>query len=254
MLDIFSFTYFLWVIAAVVLFVIVFYGLRNKSEKFQHWFLFSLTVLAWIIHFSRWWLEPNLLIHEMFMKDLCGFSTLVYPFFMLSKNKIFKDYMFFVGGFFALHSLLYPNNIEGDPIWVFNTIRFFFAHFILVSVPLLLVLWKAHIPNIKNLGYMVLFVLIGGIYNMALSAFFVEVGLSDYLINYMGLWGNSDSVYKYAEILAPFLRYTVIENGIEISKPIPFFYMIPALLVFYVPIWILMALPFVKKIKKEKVF
>lgn len=249
MLEMFNAVYFLWIFAAIILFVFVYYIFRNKGDKFKYWFLFGMIVFSWIIHFSRWWLDPDMQLYEMFMKDLCGFSTLVYPFFFLSKNKVYKDYMYFVGGFFALHSLFFPNNIFGDAILYYNTVRFFFAHFILVSVPLLLIFWKMHIPNIKNVPYMLLFVLIAAMYNFTLSSFFYEVGLVSRHINFMGLWANTDSVYRYFEVLAPFLRYEVVKQGETVSKAIPFFYMIPALLVVYTPIWIIMSLPFVRKKK-----
>ncbi len=250
MLDIFSFNYFMWILAAVIVFLAMYFGLKNRSYKFRYYFLFSLTILAWVIHFSRYYLEPNLLTYKLFFLDLCGFSTLMYPFFFMTKNPLYRDYMYFVGGVFAAHSLFYPNNIEGDPIFVFNTIRFFFAHMILISVPLLLVLWKMHIPNYKNIPKMILFVLVGGLYNFSLSAFFVEVGLRNHYINFMGLWGNDVSVFNIFEKVAPFFRYTVVVNNIEVSKPIPFFYMIPGLILFYTPVWIAMAFPFIKKIKK----
>lgn len=247
LLEIFSVVYFVWIILAIVLMYLLHYLLQNKSERFKYYFLFSLTVLAWIIHFSRIWLDPDLSTHTIFFEDLCGFSTMVYPFFFLSKNKVLKDYMYFVGGVFAAHSLFYPNNIEGDPILYFNTIRFFFAHFILVSVPVLMVTWKLHVPSIKHIPHMVLLVLVGALYNFSLSAFFVEVGLLPYYKNYMGLWANTDSVFRIFEKVAPFAVYRTYEFGIEVTKPIPFVYMIPGLILFYTPLWVVMSLPFLKK-------
>lgn len=251
MLEMFNWIYFVWIIAAIFLYILIYFGFKNKSDKFKFWFLFSWTIFAWVLHFSRWWLDPNLRLYEMFMKDLCGFSTLVYPFFMLSKNKVFKEYMYFVGGLFALHSLMFPNNIFGDPLLSFNTIRFFFAHFILVGVPLLLVLWKMHIPSIKSIPYAILFMLMGATYNFALSSFFFEVGLTNTHVNFMGLWGNTDGIYRVAEKFAPFLRYDVLVDDVLVSKPIPFFYMLPSLIVVYVPVWVLMALPFIKRKKLQ---
>lgn len=250
MLDMFSLNHFIWLFVAGVLYYVVYRIFRDTSNKTKFIFLFTLSALTWVIHFSRIWLKPDLMPHEIFFVDLCGFSTMIYPFLMLAKKRVYKDYMYFVGGIFALSSLVYPNNIAGDQIFIYNTIRFFFAHWILVGIPLLLVLWKMHIPSIKSLGWMYLSVIIIAWYNMALSAMFVELGYANSLINYMGLWGNTKSVYNLSEKLVPFLRYTTVVNGQSVSRPVPFFYMIPTLTVLYVPLWILMSLPFRKKNKE----
>lgn len=252
MLEMFNIVYFIWLAAAVLLFLLVYFGLKNRSYKFKYWFLFSLTVLAWGFHFARIWLDPDIRTFEWFMKDLCGFSTLVYPFFFLSKHDRARDYMYFVGGVFASHSLFFPNNIFGDEIFIYNTIRFFFAHFILVSVPLLLVFWKMHTPSYKNIPMMFIYMMVGAMYNFSLSTFFYEMGWTYSKINFMGLWGNTDTVFRVFEKFSPFLRYDVIENGLTVSKPVPFFYMIPGLIAMYGPLWILMSLPFVKRIRTNE--
>lgn len=245
MLDIFSLNHLLFILGLPAIITILYFAFRNKNAKFRYYFLFSLTLLAWVIHFSRYWLEPNLKYYEMFFTDLCGFSTMMYPFFFLSKNKIFKDYMYYLGAVFAFLSLAYPNNIQGDPMFAYNTIRFFFAHVILVAVPTLLILWKMHRPNIRHLGWMFLFLMIGGIYNMALSAFFVEVGLRTYLVNFMGIWGNGNDVFNYFELAAPWLTYHKLIGGVLVEVPIPFFYIIPGAFIVYMSTWVLMSLPFI---------
>jgi len=254
MLLMFNYVYFIWVILFILTIIGVYFLFRNKSEKFKFWLLFGLSIFMWVNHFSRIWLEPNLYSYQIFFVDLCGFSTLVYPFFMLFKHKAFKDYMFFIGGYFALHSMLYPNNIIGDPSLSYDVIRFWFAHTILVMIPVLLIAWKLHTPSIKNVGWMVIFVLIGAMYNMTISSVHYYTGLTNSLTNYMGLWGNTDSVYRVYEILAPWIRYDVLIDGQLVSQPFPFFYMIPSLFIVYVPVWCLMALPFeIIKRKRNKV-
>ena len=152
MLDIFSFYHFLWIILIPIIIFGVYKGLQNKSEKFKFWFLFTLTLVAWAVHFSRYWFDPNYATYKLFFVDLCGFSTMMYPLFILTKKKILKDYMYYLGALFAFLSLTYPNTIEGNPMFEYDSIRFFFAHVILMMVPILLVAWKMHEPNIRNLG------------------------------------------------------------------------------------------------------
>lgn len=247
MLEIGSLVYFVWIFVAIGLLLLGAYLFKDKSESFQFRLLFGLTLFAWVIHFSRYWLDPDFKMHTIFFEDLCGFNTMLYPFLFKLKNKVAKDIMYFVGMVFASHSLFYPNNIEGDAILYFNTIRFFLAHFILVAVPLWLVLWKRHIPSLRSIPYMVVYVIVGAMYSFSMSVVFVETGLLSYYKNYMGLWANSGGVWVIFEAVAPFVRYTVIEGGIEVSKPIPFLYMIPGLVLFYVPVWSLMTLPFLHK-------
>lgn len=257
MLDLFSLNHFLFVFAIPLLIIGLYYSFKSKSDDFKYWFLFGLTVFAWVIHFSRIWLEPNLKTYELFFTDLCGFSTLVFPFIILYKKKVFIDYMYYLGAVFALSSMVYPNNIEGDPIFVFNTIRFFFTHTILIAVPILLITWKMHTPNIRNSWWMFLFLIMGAIYNMALTQFFVETGLRYHLANYMGIWGNGEDIFELFEIAAPWLTYEKEINGVLTEVPIPFIYMIPGAFLVYMPVWILMSLPFInikdhiKKIKAK---
>lgn len=246
-LEALSIGHILWIIMVFVFIGLMYILFKNKSEKTKYFFLLTLIFFTWIVHFSRYYLEPNLKYHELFFTDFCGFSTFIYPLFFISKKHIFKDYMFFASSIFAFLSLMYPNNIEGDPIFVFNSLRFFYAHLALVAVPFLMVIWGLHVPNMKNIPYVFLILIIAAWYNMALSAFFVEVGLLDYLVNYGGVWGNSDSVYRVAELFAPFLVYSKEVNNQLITVPIPFFYILPAAIIIFIPTWILMSLPFIHK-------
>ena len=252
MLDVFGFNHFIWISFIPFIIYGVYKGLFNKSEKFKYWFLFSLTLVAWAVHFSRYWFDPNFDTYKLFFVDLCGFSTMMFPFFFLLKKKILKDYMYYLGALFAFLSLAYPNTIQGNPVFTYDTIRFFFAHIILMTVPILLVAWKMHKPNIRNLGWMFVMLMIGGIYNMALTSFFVEVGLRNFLINYMGIWGHSGTIYSYALIVAPWLTYDKVVAGEIVKTAIPFFYIIPAAFIVLMPTWVVMSIPFTN-FKKWKI-
>ena len=253
MIDIFTINHLLWVIAAFLTMVGVHYAFRSKSKKFQYWFLFSLTIATWVVHFSRIFLAEDLKTYQLFFTNLCGLSTFLYPFLYLSKSKLAKDYMYYVGGFFAFLSLAYPYTVEGDPIFVYNSIRFFFAHVLLIMIPLLMATWGHHTPNYKNMGWMFLFVMMGAVYCMALSAFLVETQLKDYLENYMGVWGNDDDVFSsVALIFAPWATYETTFNGVLTQRPIPFLYMLPVTILLAFPIWFSMSIPFIKFRKNKE--
>lgn len=247
MLEMLNFYYFIWVLSVPVAIVGVYYLFKDKSDKFKYWFLFSLTVFMWVVHFSRYWLEPELKIYNMYFTDFCGFSTLLYPFLMLSKHKVFKDYMFYLGAVMAMAAVFYPHPILDHYVYKFNSIRFYLAHLFLVMIPMLLVMWKMHVPSIKNLWYMFLLLIVGAMYNMALSAYFIEIGLRTDLANYMGAWGNVPDYFEVAQIVAPWAVYTKEVNGVMVTNPIPMLYIIPAAALFLFPFWSLMSLPFIKK-------
>jgi hypothetical protein len=243
MLEIFSFGYFVWSFLAILLMVLLYFGFRHKSDRFQLNLLFGFTIFAWVLHFSRIWLDPDLKLYTIAFEDMCGFNTMLYPFLLKSKNRVTKDIMYFVAGLFAAHSLFYPNNIEGDPYWYYNTIRFFFAHFILVAVPVLLVAWKLHKPSLKSYPYLLVYISIAGFYVFTLSVVLVETGLAPRYFNYMGLWGGNGTVYELFEKVAFFLRYTTEVNGVPVERAIPVIYMYPGLIVFYTPVWFAMDYP-----------
>ena len=252
MLNIFSFVYFMWLFAAIVLFFLVHFLFKDKNAKTKYYILVGFAVFTWVNHFSRYWLDPDYQTFKILFQDFCGFNTMMLPFLLLSRKQVAYDIMFLCGALFAFHSLAYPNNIEGDPILYFNTIRFFFAHFLLVSIPIWMIVWGLYTPDIKNVKWAFLYLIIGAMYNLGLSAAMLEMNLVGRLYNFMGLWGNTDSVYRISEKIAPFFRYSVEVNGVVTSKPIPFLYMLPTLIIVYVPIWVGMTYPFIKRKKVMK--
>ena len=84
MIDMFTINHLLWVIAGFLIMVGTHYAFRSKSEKWQYWFLFSLTIAIWLVHFSRIIFAENLHTYQLFFTNLCGLSTFLYPFLYLS--------------------------------------------------------------------------------------------------------------------------------------------------------------------------
>lgn len=252
MLEIFGIYHFLWILLIPTIIIGVYYGLKNQSLRFKYWLLFSLTLVAWAVHFSRYWLDPEFATYKLFFVDLCGFSTMMYPLFFLMKKDVLKDYMYYLGALFAFLSLAYPNTIQGNPIYQYDSIRFFLAHVILVMVPVLMVAWKMHKPNIRNLGWMFVMIMIIGLYNMALTSFFVDVGLRSGLINYMGIWGREGTIYSNALIVAPWLTYNREVGSTIVKTAIPFVYIIPAAFMVLMPTWTVMSIPFMDKEELKK--
>ncbi|MCL2792171.1 MAG: hypothetical protein FWD87_03695 [Spirochaetaceae bacterium] len=84
-------------------------------------------------------------------ENICIVSVLVFPWFFLSKKKILKDYMFYLGIMSGLGATLIPIDAIGRNIFEFDTIRFYFCHIIIWVAPLLMVLLKLHTLDYKRI-------------------------------------------------------------------------------------------------------
>ncbi len=153
-----NFWYFFFIILSAGLTVGLYYLLRNKSEKTKKWVLFSLLAFALVVHFLKLLIPPYNTNAEMRYRDswfinICGANIFLFPFFFLSKNKILKDYMFYLGILGGGLAIIYPtealNKTLENPYYL-EVIRFYLHHWILFAVPLLMVMLKVHDISYKR--------------------------------------------------------------------------------------------------------
>jgi len=69
---------------------------------------------------------------------------MVFPFFFLSKKKILRDYMFYIGVLTGFLALITPMTAIDKPAFSFDVIRFFMLHGIICCAPLLMVITGHH--------------------------------------------------------------------------------------------------------------
>ena len=167
--EMFNFWYFFWIFVQVGAFLGLYFALRKATPFVQNAVLFSLLVLGFILHFLNVFIPPygefvngEHIITDRGWRDswfvnICGANIALFPFFFLTKNKYLKDYMFYVGLISGLIVLFYPQepiakggaDIQMAEFW--DIMRFYFHHWMVGAVPLLMVLLKRHKLSYKRI-------------------------------------------------------------------------------------------------------
>ena len=150
--------YFFWLLLCSGITVGLYFLLRNKSQKTQKAVLFGILVLGLIAHFTKVYYPPYStdearMLRDSWFVNICGANIALFPFFFWSKNEKIKDYMFHIGVLSGLIALFYPQ----EPIAKvdqaaeqIDIIRFYFHHWMVLAVPLLMVLLGLHKPSYKR--------------------------------------------------------------------------------------------------------
>ena len=156
MIEYFNFFYFLYIAMALTLLTGLYFLLRKKSSKTSKIVLFSILFASFILHFLKLaadyyqaWMPYS--IRTITPENLCAISVLTFPWFFLSKKKILKDYIFYMGMISGIGATIIPIDVIGYNAFEFETLRFYFAHIIIWVVPLLMVLLKLHTLDYKRI-------------------------------------------------------------------------------------------------------
>ncbi len=150
--------YFMYIMIAIILTVLVVAFLKNKSQRFRYWFIFALIMVAFSIHFLKIFLWPYTTVEAIFTKvsfeNICAVSTLVFPFLYFTKNKTLKDYMVMVGMASGMITFIFPVDAMSEyfngtiigyrSAFNLEVMRFYLAHFLLFLVPFLMMRYQMH--------------------------------------------------------------------------------------------------------------
>ena len=151
--------YFFWLLLCSGVTVGLYFLLRNKSRFTQNAVLFGLLALGLVAHFTKVYYPPYSVDEARMLRDswfvnICGANIALFPFFYWSKNVKIKDYMFYIGVISGLIALFYPQ----EPIAKLDQaaeqidiIRFYYHHWMVLAVPLLMVLLGHHKLSYKRL-------------------------------------------------------------------------------------------------------
>lgn len=266
----FNFWYFFWIALSVGVFFGLYFLLKNKSDKTKKITLFSILVFALALHFLKCFIPPystdqSRLYRDIFFINICGANIFLFPFIFLSKSKVLKDYMFYLGVLGGGIAILYPI----EPIqkvdqlaegW--DIVRFYIHHGILCIVPLLMLTLKLHTISYKRvwsapvclLGVM-LFIMLNQIIQSELG--FVPLRGNDiFAIGYKNtsyIWGPDDAIGNFIAKLCPNLFKTIpVGANAGQTKYWPWVWMIVPVFVLVTPIAFLLSLIFDgKNFKKD---
>ena len=156
MVEYFNFYYFLYILFAFGLVIGLYLLLRNKSRRTCNIVLFCILFLSFTVHFLK-------LTHESYQvwmphairtatpENICAVSVLLFPWFFLSKSKILKDYMFYMGVASGIGATIIPIDAIGQNAFDFETVRYYLSHIVICAVPLLMVLLKLHTLDYKRI-------------------------------------------------------------------------------------------------------
>ena len=151
--------YFFWLLLCSGVTVGLYFLLRNKSRFTQNAVLFGLLALGFVAHFTKVYYPPYSVDEARMLRDswfvnICGANIALFPFFYWSKNEKIKDYMFYIGVISGLIALFYPQ----EPIAKvdqsaeqLDIIRFYYHHWMVLAVPLLMVLLGHHKLSYKRI-------------------------------------------------------------------------------------------------------
>ena len=245
-IKMFNIWYFLWIFAAVGGVLLLYFGLRNASQLKQKLVLFALLALGLAFHFLKVYIPPYSVDEARMLRDawfvnICGANIALFPFFFFCKNKYIKDYMFYIGVLSGIIALAYPQEPmakldQAAEFW--DIVRFYYHHWMLLAVPLLMVLFKMHTLSYKRIWIapvgillLMLFIMLNQIFQSELG--FIPLRGEDMLqINYKNtsyIWGPgaNDAIGEFFAMLCPdFFKTIPVGEFAGQEKYWPWFWMI----------------------------
>jgi len=221
--------YFFWLLLSAGAIVGLYFALRNRSAAVQKTVLFALLAAGFIMHFLKVYIPPYSVDEARMLRDswfvnICGANIALFPFFFWSKNDKIKDYMFYIGVISGLIALFYPQEpiAKVDQLGEqLDIVRFYYHHWMVLAVPLLMVLFGHHKLSYKRLMsaptgllLLMLFIMLNQIFQSELGYIPLRDRGNFFGIDYKNtsyIWGpgTNDAIGDFLAIFTPKLFKTV---------------------------------------------
>ncbi len=167
-IDMFNFWYFFFIIIQIGAIVGLYFALRKAKPFTQDVVLLSLLLLGIAFHFLKLYVAPygemidgkwvinNTGLRDSWFINICGANIAIFPLIYFSKNKYVKDYMVYIGLISGFIVLFYPQEplakgMERQIEEIWDVLRFYYHHWMILAVPLLIVLLKKHRLSYKRI-------------------------------------------------------------------------------------------------------
>ena len=266
--------YFFWLLLSAGTITGLYFLLRKKSARTQKAVLFGLLVFGLLLHFLKVYIPPYSVDEARMLRDswfvnICGANIALFPFFFLSKNQRIKDYMFYIGVISGLIALFYPQepiaktNQYGEQL---DIIRFYYHHWMVLAVPLLMVLFGHHKVSYKRvlsaptgLLLLMLFIMLNQIFQSELGYIPLRDQQDFFGIGYKNssyIWGpgTNDAIGDFLALFTPKIFKTVpVGQYAGQIKYWPWFWLIPPVYLLVTPLSVLIALVFDHKALSEDI-
>ena len=257
--------YFLWLLLCGSATAGLYFFLRNKSAVFQKSVLFSFLALGLLLHFLKVYIPPYSVDEARMLRDswlinICAANIGLFPFLFFSKNERIRDYMFYIGVISGLIALFYPQepivktNQLGEQL---DIVRFYYHHWMLLTVPLLMVLLGHHKLSYKRilsaptgLLLLMLFIMLNQIFQSELGFVPLRDGGDFFGIGYKNssyIWGpgTDDAIGNFLSIFTPkFFRTVPVGEFAGQAKYWPWFWLIVPVYLLVTPLSFLLSLVF----------
>ena len=245
-IEMFNGWYFFWLAVAAGGITGLYFGLRKAPKWAQHAVLFGLLAFGLLLHFLKVYIPPYSVDEARMLRDawfvnICGANIALFPFFYFCQNRYVKDYMFYIGMLSGLIALFYPQeplakvNQLGE-FW--DIVRFYYHHWMVMAVPLLMALLGIHRPSYKRvfaapigLLLLMLFIMLNQLFQSELG--FIPLRSDDMFdINYKNssyIWGpgTNDAIGDFLALFCPdFFKTIPVGEFAGQVKYWPWFWMI----------------------------
>ena len=221
-IDMFNGWYFFWLLLGAGATAGLYFALRKAERKVQKTVLFAFLAFGLLLHFLKAYIPPYSvdearLLRDSWFVNICAGNIAGFPFLFFAKNKYVKDYMFYIGVLSGLVALFYPQEpmAKADQLADFwDIVRFYYHHWMLLAVPLLMVLLGHHELSYKRvlaapvgLLLLMLFIMLNQLFQSELG--FIPLRSEDMFdINYKNtsyIWGpgTNDAIGTFLSWFCP---------------------------------------------------